>query len=227
MHAALEILATWLAPVVAAIVLHDVAQSHVARWMGDEAMAAWRTRPRLTRYLDPLGSVVIPLALAFAHAPVFGWGRRLPLGEGRARAERMRRVVVALVGPLACLLHAIAGAIALGAVVAASGGVMPDQGAGWWIAMNLFNFILANACMATFHLIPLPPFDVGRALAELLPGRARGPLRLAGRGVALAVVAIVIAVPLLDPHARIGERFAAPVINAITGFVLGLVNLTV
>lgn len=38
---------------------------------------------------------------------------------------------------------------------------------------------------------------------------------------------VVRAVPLLDPHARIGEWTAAPLLNAITRFVLGLVNLTV
>lgn len=43
----------------------------------------------------------------------------------------------------------------------------------------------------------------------------------------LAVIATVVAIPLLDPHARIGEWVAAPMINAITRFVLGLVNLTV
>lgn len=80
---------------------------------------------------------------------------------------------------------------------------MPQRGFAQLITSNLFNFILANACMTSFHLLPVPPFDMGRALSALLP------------------------VPLLDPHARIGEWVAAPMINAITRFVLGLVNLTV
>ncbi len=227
MHAALDTVTTWLVPVTGAILLHDAAQSAVARWMGDAAMVTWKREGRITRFFDPLGSLLIPLALAFAHAPVFGWGKRMPLTVAATRRDRLRLAAVAATGPIACLACAILGAVALGALVAACDGIMPTQGAAGFLAANLFNFILANACMATFHLIPLPPFDFGRALAELMPERARKPMRLAGRMLALGLVAMVVAVPLLDPNARIGERFAAPVINAITRFVLGLVNLTV
>ena len=54
-----------------------------------------------------------------------------------------------------------------------------------------------------------------------------GNMKNAALMVVLAVIATVVAIPLLDPHARIGEWVAAPMINAITRFVLGLVNLTV
>jgi Zn-dependent protease len=104
---------------------------------------------------------------------------------------------------------------------------MPEYGFGWLITSNLFNFILANACMTSFHLLPVPPFDMGRALSALLPVPARQRLRMVGRLMVLAVIATLVAIPLLDPHARIGEWVAAPMINAITRFVLGLVNLTV
>lgn len=227
MFALLQTIGVWLVPILAAILIHDVAQASVARWMGDAAMMQWRRDTPHWRYLDPLGSLVIPLALAFAQAPVFGWGRRMPLTMGSDRRARLRLAVVAIVGPVACLVQAMLGAMLLGALVAGLGGRLPDSGVTGLVADNLFNFILASACMATFHLIPLPPFDLGRALAELAPERARRPMRLAGRLLALAAVALVVAVPLLDPGAQIGERIAAPVINAITGFVLGLVNLTV
>ncbi len=223
MEAALYTVATWLLPVVAAIMLHDFAQWSVARWMGDPAAL----KPRTARHIDPVGSVLVPIALALAHAPVFGWGRRLPLTAGDEPIVRRRRAIVALTGPVACMIHAVIGAVALGALVAAMGGTMLQTGAGGFVANNLLNFILANACMATFHLLPFPPFDIGRAIAELLPEGIRRQVRRGGRMFVLIAVAVIVALPLLDPEARVGEKLAAPVINAIMGFVLGLVNLTV
>ncbi|MEG3181725.1 site-2 protease family protein [Sphingomonas sp. LT1P40] len=227
MEAAFYTVATWLLPVVAAIVLHDFAQWTVARWMGDPAANAQRPERNAVRHIDAIGSVLVPIALALAHAPVFGWGKRLPLTVDDDTVTRRRLALVALTGPVACMVHAVIGAVALGALVAAMGGTMPESGTSGFLAANLLNFILANACMATFHLLPFPPFDVGRAIAELLPEGVRRKVRRGGRIFILITVAVIVALPLLDPEARIGEKLAAPVINAIMGFVLGLVNLTV
>lgn len=219
--------ATWLLPATLAILMHDFAQLTVASWLGDPLARAARPDRRALRHFDPVGSLFVPVALALAHAPVFGWGRRIELAAGEGAVTRRRIALVALTGPVACVIHAAIGAVLLGAWVAAMGGVMPDRGASGFVAANLFNFVLANACMATFHLLPLTPFDLGRALAQFLPTRLRRGWRIVGRALVLLAVAAVVAVPLLDPEARIGERLAAPAINAITGFVLGLVNLSV
>lgn len=224
-----ESIATWTIPAIAAVLLHDSAQRMVAGWMPVEpgAPSAPDPRPRWLRGIDPVGTIAVPLALAFSGAPVFGWPRHRPFAQGEGALARRRRVVSALAGPVASFVAALVGAMALGALVAASGGSMPERGLAWLVTANLFNFILANACMTSFHLLPVPPFDMGRALSALLPLPARTKLRLAGRLVVLAVIATVVAIPLLDPHARIGEWIAAPLINTITRFVLGLVNLTV
>lgn len=230
MQPIIESLAIWALPAIAAVVLHDWAQRLVASWLPAEADAPVpvSTRlPRIVRAVDPVGTVIVPIALAVSGAPVFGWPRYRPFAHGEDALARRRRLISALAGPVASFAAALVGAVALGALVAASGGAMPQQGVAWLVTANLFNFILANACMTSFHLLPIPPFDMGRALSALLPVPLRQRLRRAGRLVVLAVIATVVAIPLLDPHARIGEWVAAPLINAITRFVLGLVNLTV
>lgn len=230
MQPIIESLAVWTLPAIAAVLLHDSAQRMVAGWMPVEPDAPEPAPGRLPRFLravDPVGTVIVPIALALTGAPVFGWPRYRPFALGEDALARRRRLVSALAGPVASFVAALVAAMALGALVTASGGAMPEYGFGWLITSNLFNFILANACMTSFHLLPVPPFDMGRALSALLPVPARQRLRLVGRLVVLAAIATVVAIPLLDPHARIGESIAAPMINAITRFVLGLVNLTV
>lgn len=230
MQPIVESMAVWAIPAIAAVLLHDAAQRMVASWLPAEPDAPRPAPSRLPRFLravDPIGTVIVPIALALAGAPVFGWPRYRPFALGEDALARRRRLLSALAGPTASFAAALTGAVALGALVAASGGAMPKQGVAWLVTSNLFNFILANACMTSFHLLPVPPFDMGRALSALLPVPLRQKLRRAGRLVVLVVIATVVAIPLLDPHARIGEWIAAPMINAITRFVLGLVNLTV
>lgn len=230
MQPIVESIAVWTVPAIAAVLLHDSAQRMVAGWLPQEPEvepdASGRQRHGLTA-LDPVGTLAVPLALALSGAPVFGWMRYRPFATGEGSLARRRRIVSALSGPVASFAAALAGGVALGATVAASGGAMPQRGVAWLITSNLLNFILANACMTSFHLLPVPPFDMGRALSALLPVPLRTRLRSAGRVMVLAVIATVVAIPLLDPHARLGEWVAAPLINAITRFVLGLVNLTV
>lgn len=229
MQAIVESMAVWAIPAIAAVLLHDAAQRIVADWLPAEVDAPEPPPSRLPRFLravDPVGTVIVPIALALSGAPVFGWPRYRPFAVGEDALAR-RRLASALAGPVASFAAALVGAVALGAIVTALGGAMPSGGIAWLVTSNLFNFILANACMTSFHLLPVPPFDMGRALSALLPVPLRQKLRRAGRLVVLAVIATVVAIPLLDPHARIGEWVAAPMINAITRFVLGLVNLTV
>ncbi|WP_422056048.1 hypothetical protein [Sphingomonas sp.] len=230
MEPIVESLAVWAIPAIAAVLLHDAAQRIVASWLPAEPDAPGPATVRLPRFLravDPVGTIIVPIALALSGAPVFGWPRYRPFAVGEDALARRRRLVSALAGPVASFAAALIGAVALGAIVTAAGGAMPSRGIAWLVTSNLFNFILANACMTSFHLLPVPPFDMGRGLSALLPIPLRRKLRRAGRLVVLAVIAMVVAVPLLDPHARIGEWIAAPMINAITRFVLGLVNLTV
>lgn len=230
MQPIIESLAVWTLPAIAAVLLHDSAQRMAASWLPAEPDMPEPTPSRLPRFLravDPIGTVIVPIALALVSAPVFGWPRYRPFALGEDALARRRRLLSALAGPVASFAAALVGAMALGALVAASGGAMPSEGIAWLVTSNLFNFVLANACMTSFHLLPVPPFDMGRALSALLPVPLRQRLRSAGRLVVLAVIATIVAIPLLDPHARIGEWIAAPMINAITRFVLGLVNLTV
>ena len=72
--------ATWLVPLVFAIVLHEISHGWVANAFGDPTA---REQGRLSlnpiRHVDPVGTVGLPLVLALSGAPVFGWAKPVPV----------------------------------------------------------------------------------------------------------------------------------------------------
>src|SRR5436190_15404389 len=68
--------ATWLIPLIIAIVFHEVSHGLVANLLGDPTA---RLRGRLTfnpiKHVDPFGTVLLPMILAVSGAPIFGWAK--------------------------------------------------------------------------------------------------------------------------------------------------------
>src|SRR5215207_6439580 len=93
-------IATWLVPLVIAIVFHEVAHGLVARQLGDPTAAQ---KGRLTlnpiRHIDPFGTLILPMLLALADAPIFGWAKPVPVNYRRLGHPRRDTVLVALAGP--------------------------------------------------------------------------------------------------------------------------------
>jgi len=102
-------IATWLIPLIIAIVFHEVSHGLVAKRLGDPTA---EERGRLTfnpiRHVDPFGTVILPLLLALSHAPIFGWAKPVPVNYRRLRNPRRDMVLVALAGPGMNLLPATA-----------------------------------------------------------------------------------------------------------------------
>lgn len=210
--------AVWIVPLVIAIVFHEVAHGWVARLLGDPTAAEQR---RLSlnplRHVDPVGTVILPLGLAVAGAPVFGWAKPVPVRADRLGNPRMGMMLVALAGPGANLLLAALGAVGLG--LAAAGG----QAAGF-AGDVLFSFILVNVFLALFNLLPLPPFDGGHVVEGLLPrSSAVRFARLARFGFPIMLTLLVL-LPMLSPRLNVVAALVAPPARALTGFFLGLAH---
>jgi Zn-dependent protease len=217
--------ATWLVPLIIAIVFHEVAHGLVARRLGDPTAAE---QGRLTlnpvRHIDPFGTLILPMVLALAHAPIFGWARPVPVNYRLLRHPRRDMVLVALAGPGMNLLLAVVGSPILGATVWASGGV-PNPTA-VFIGQNAINFVLINIFLAIFNLIPLPPFDGGHVVEGLLPPRAAQRFRSIGRYSLLVFVFLLLVLPMLSPSADIVRRIVSPIANGIAGFLLRMTGVT-
>jgi Zn-dependent protease len=200
--------ATWLIPLVVAIVLHEISHGWVANAFGDPtARDLGRLSLNPVRHVDPIGTVALPLVLAVSGAPVFGWAKPVPVVAARMRNPRPHMMLVALAGPGMNLLLALLAGIAL-ALVRPEG---PPAGAGvLFLLLNLVNFIAINIFLAVFNLLPLPPFDGGHVVEGLLPRRAaRHYAKLARFGFPLLIFLLLI-LPWLVPEANIVERVVRP-----------------
>ncbi|ODP37618.1 site-2 protease family protein [Sphingomonas turrisvirgatae] len=212
--------AVWIIPLVIAIVFHEVAHGWVARALGDPT-AAERKRLSLNplRHVDPIGTVALPLMLAIAKAPVFGWAKPVPVDYRRLRDPRRGMMLVALAGPGMNFALALVGAVLLGLLAAANGAA--ELSAGMAFAFeNLFNFIAVNVFLALFNLLPIPPFDGGHVVEGLLPPHlAERWASLAKFGFPLLFILLLV-VPSIWPEANIVAKFVAPPAQAVTSWYL-------
>lgn len=219
--------AIWIIPLVIAIVFHEVAHGLAARALGDPT-AAERKRLSLNpiRHVDPIGTVALPLILALAKAPVFGWAKPVPVNYARLRNPRRDMVLVALAGPGMNFVLALVGAVLLG-VLLVSADHEPLGDVGTFAAYNLLNFVSVNIFLALFNLIPLPPFDGGHVVQGLLPPAAAQRWASFGRfGFPLLFVLLLI-VPAIWPNANIVAQLIAPPAQAVTQWYLAITTAIV
>jgi Zn-dependent protease len=211
--------ATWLIPLVVAIVLHEVSHGWVADAFGDPtARDLGRLSLNPVRHVDPIGTVVLPLVLAMSGAPVFGWAKPVPVVAKRMRNPRPQMMLVALAGPGMNLLLALLAGIVLSV---ARPEPLPTAAGPLFLLANLVNFIAINLFLAVFNLFPLPPFDGGHVLEGLLPrGLARRYARLARFGFPLLIFLLLI-LPMLVPGADLVDRVVRPPVEWLLRLFVG------
>jgi Zn-dependent protease len=214
--------AIWLIPLVIAIVFHEVAHGYVARMLGDQTAAE---RGRLTlnpiRHVDPVGTLLVPMMLALANAPIFGWAKPVPVVSERLNQPRRDMALVALAGPGINLVMAAIAAAAIGIWVGSAGG-LPQAGAAGFVAANLINFLLINVFLAIFNLLPVPPFDGGHVVEAILPRPlAVHYAKLSRFGFPVMLFLLVI-LPTIAPSANVVARVVGPIADHVVGLLLGL-----
>ena len=156
-----------LAIVVFSLWLHDRVRVWMAGRCGDrEAASRQRSPENPFARVDWIGCVLLPAFLIFRGQPVLGWTRPLELDADKLPRPRLDALRVALAGPTVNLLLAMAGIGVFRGLNAA--GLLTSP----FLMQILPFFCLANACLAAFNLLPIPPLAVSTAAEQFLGGDA-------------------------------------------------------
>jgi Zn-dependent protease len=163
----IQLLSAAVIPVLFGIALHEAAHGWMARQFGDRtAELLGRITANPIKHIDPVGTVVVPLVLAFLSLPPFGWAKPVPVNARNLRQPKRDMLFVAAAGPASnfvmALFWAIALALALRIPVALPGLRQ------FLLSMSQIG-ITFNVLIAIFNLIPIPPLDGGRVLRGLVP----------------------------------------------------------
>ena len=168
-------------PFLFALTFHELAHGYVAWRLGDPtAKNAGRLTMNPLKHLDPLG------VLAFIIMKI-GWAKPVPVNPAYFRDPRQGMLLVALAGPGANMLLAVASAILVKLLLTLHPFIPlfvlnP-------LAQMLAASVWINVMLAVFNLVPIPPLDGSKILAGVLPPEmARGYEKLEPFGFILLLI---------------------------------------
>ena len=153
--------------------VHESAHAWMADKLGDPT---GRMLGRITLnpipHIDPVGTVLLPLVMALAGGPVFGWAKPVPVISRNFKNIRRDGALVGAAGPTSNLLVALSATVVLAGALVFMGKVdfftqlQVADTLPWWVLQLAF----INLVLAAFNFIPIPPLDGSWVLSALLPG---------------------------------------------------------
>ncbi len=205
---------------IVAIVFHEVAHGWTALALGDPtAKEQRRLSLNPIRHVDPVGTLLVPGALALLGGPIFGWAKPVPVIKQRLNNPRFGMMAVAAAGPATNLILAGIAAVALGLVATTL--TLPPVGAIEWVLTALNYFIVINIFLALFNLLPIPPFDGSHILEGLLP-RSLAVHFEKLQQVGMLLLVGLIAVTWAFPDSGVIENVVLPPVEWLREKYLGL-----
>jgi len=151
-----------------AVVIHEYAHGWVASKRGD---ATARLAGRLTlnplKHIDPVGTIIVPLALQLLHLTPVGWAKPVPVSYANLYNPRRDMVLVAAAGPAVNILAALFFSALLKLML--SFGMLPNSNVSGYFFVFCVFFIYINLLLAVFNLMPIPPMDGSRIVLGILP----------------------------------------------------------
>jgi Zn-dependent protease len=147
--------------------VHEAMHAYAGYALGDDTA---KNEGRLTlnpiAHIDPVGTLLVPILLAVAGAPIFGAAKPVPFNPSNLRGGDFGAATVALAGPFTNLALAVLGA-----------GILTIVGNSGFMGQALLYFIVVNVGFFVFNMIPFPPLDGSRFLYAVAPAPVREAMR--------------------------------------------------
>ncbi|HIP53063.1 MAG TPA: site-2 protease family protein [Chromatiales bacterium] len=161
--------AVMLLPLLFAVTVHETAHGWMASKLGDNtAKMMGRLTLNPIAHIDPVGTLVVPIATFLLTGFIFGWAKPVPVNWRNLHHLRRDMALVALAGPGSNLLMAIMWGLTI------KGGTLLWESS-QWIALPMIYMgaagVLINVILMVLNLLPIVPLDGGRVVAALLPPR--------------------------------------------------------
>ncbi len=173
-----------------AISVHESAHAWMANLRGDPtARMLGRITLNPIKHIDPVGTLLLPLAAMIAHMPVLGWAKPTPVNPSNFKNPVLDDILTSVVGPISNFAIVLGTISALGliALVSHLGRtiihviplVYPNQldvltaqtnSVLMPISLLLYDLAMINIVLGVFNLIPVPPLDGSHVLRHFLPG---------------------------------------------------------
>ncbi|MBQ6413222.1 MAG: site-2 protease family protein [Ruminococcus sp.] len=145
---------------------HEWAHAFTASKLGDTSI---KYRGRLTlnplAHVDPIGALAL---LLFG----FGWAKPVPVDTRSFKRPKLYMGIVALMGPVANIVAAIAGGLIFQAIAKFAPAFFTAEGFGSYAYLFLSFYVQINVSLAVFNLLPIPPLDGSKILFVFLPDKA-------------------------------------------------------
>ena len=179
--------------------LHEFGHAWVATRLGD-TLAEREGRVTLDprAHLDPMGALLLLVA-------PFGWAKPVPFYPDNLRKAPSISVGVILVSVAGITMNLLLAA--LFAIPLRFNWVQQQV-----VAFILFQVVSINVYLAVFNLLPIPPLDGSKILAELLPYQYRGVLDTLNRYGFLLLLLLIVPLPGIGSVVSV---VVTPIVNGI------------
>jgi Zn-dependent protease len=165
------------------IILHEVSHGWVANIFGDDtAKRAGRLTLNPIAHIDPFGTIILPAILILTSHGAFGYAKPVPVNPRQLRDPRNQSLLVSLAGPAVNIILAVSAALVLRQI-----GIATDD----LTREIIYTVGWANAILAAFNLIPIPPLDGSAVIERLLP-RSMWPAYLRFRQYSFGILLVVV-----------------------------------
>jgi len=159
-------IAIWAVPVLFAITLHEAAHGWVADKLGDPtARQLGRITMNPIKHIDPMGTIVIPIALVMLSGFIIGWAKPVPVDMRHFKQPLLDMALVALAGPASNFLMACGWAL----MITLSTTALADTSIAIYLLQMGKAGMTINLILMVLNLMPIPPLDGGRVVAGVLP----------------------------------------------------------